>query len=135
MLLNCCGNLRVARGLAKRSDCAKENRIGPAEIIHPRILFFSVFDQSRPEIAIRKGMAQGVIHGGSCQLKQILVTSDQCATKRPVSPIAFLLPRPPGCIILLTSPERAGERPRYLWQVQAQARRLFIQIQPEPALS
>ena|SRR5205807_3354383 len=133
MLLHCDGDLRIIRSLGLSRERTKEDCVGPAEIIQSRIVLFSIPDQCRPEITVRKSMAQGVVHRSSRHFEQLLVATDQRATQGAIRPITFLFPRPPRGIILLACPESASKRSCYFWQMQAQALGLLIQILAEPA--
>src|SRR5438067_6049067 len=124
---------RVICGFGLSRERAKEDRVGPTKIIQSRIVFFSILDERWSKIAVRKSMAQGVVHRRSRHFEQLLIASDQRAAQGAIGPVTFLFPRPPRGIVLLASPESASKRSRYFGQVQAQALRLFLQIQAEPA--
>src|SRR5205823_14734000 len=133
MLLHRDGDLWIIRRLALSRERSKEHSVGPAEIVESWIVLFSILDQRWTEITVRERMAQGVVHGSLCHFEQLSVASDQRAAQGAIGPVTLLFPRPPGCIILLASPESVGKRSRYFGQMQAQPFGLLIQIQAEPA--
>src|SRR5256886_8244085 len=101
MLLHRYGDLRIIRRFAVSRNRAKEYSVGPAEIIQSRIVLFSILNERRPEITVRKSMAQGVVHRSSCHFEQLLVASDQRAAQGAIGPVTLLFPRPPRGIVLL----------------------------------